>query len=109
MSLPEPPEYLEELSSEQREKLLEFIVRFDKTMGFDGFDADTEWDDIELLTTALRVAEILGFEGQRLEQLFRREFGISGMGEEGVLGDMLAIAMLVDGEHRLLCKAGGRN
>jgi hypothetical protein len=107
--VPELPEYIEELSSEQREKLLEFIEQFDQCYNDGSFDKGAQWNDAELLALGLRVAEILGFEGESLERLFYDEFGVSGMGDEGAIGDMLAIAMRVDVENRIRCAGGGRN
>lgn len=103
------PEYSEELSSEQRARLLTFVEQFDQCFSDGEFDQGAELDDIELIALSLRIAEILGYAGESLERFFCDEFGVSGMGDEGPIGDILAIAMRVDGEQRLLCKAGGRN
>jgi hypothetical protein len=96
------------LSADQRTKLLTFISRFDQIYGDADFDVKAEWSTPELLALALRVAEILGFEGEHLEQFFCDEFGVAGM-TDGALGDMLAIAMSVDVESRVKAAAGGRN
>jgi hypothetical protein len=106
--IPEP-EYVEELSSEQREKLLEFVEQFDQCFSDGSFDKDYAWPDVELIALALRVAEILGFEGETLEQFFCNEFGIAEMGAPGALADMLAIAIRYDVEERIRVAAGGRN
>jgi hypothetical protein len=111
-NLPPPPESglrEFELSEEQRTKLLGFVERFDKVSSDGSFDASGQWNDVELIALALRASEILGFERESLEQLFRDEFNIEGMGEEEVLSSVLSIAAMVDIEQRIRCKAGGRN
>lgn len=110
MSQPPPESRVEEfaLSEEQRCKLLGFIERFDQCYSDGSFDASGQWNDIELIALSLRVAEILGYERESLEQLFRDEFNIVDV-TEGDLGTALSIAMMADIEQRIRCKAGGRN
>ena len=111
MSQPPPESKTEEfaLSEEQRSKLLGFIERFDKAFSDGSFEKEHAWSDVELLALGLRVAELLGFEGEALERLFCDEFNVEGIGEEGVLSTALSIAMMVDAEQRLLCACGGKN
>jgi hypothetical protein len=97
-----------ELSDDQRAKLLSFIERFDQLYGDGDFDSEVEWSDPELLALGLRASEILGFEGDALEQFFAKEFDIAGIGK-GDLETMLAIAMCVDVENRIRVAAGGKN
>jgi hypothetical protein len=99
----------DELSDDQRAKLIEFIMRFDQIFGDGDFDAKAEWSTPELLALSLRAAEILGYSGQDLEQFFAKEFDVAGLGESEVINDMLVCAMLVDVEHRIRVAAGGRN
>jgi hypothetical protein len=47
MSTPET-EYLEKLSGDQRDKLLEFISQSDQIIGDGDFDRDDNWKDAEL-------------------------------------------------------------
>jgi hypothetical protein len=108
MSTPEPPEYLEKLSTDQRAKLLEFIDRADAVIGNGDFDHSSEWQDCEIMALALRAAQILGYEGEGLEALFQREFGIAGV-TEGDLETCLAVLTLVDVERRIRVACGGRN
>jgi hypothetical protein len=102
----EPPEYLEKFSTNQREKLFEFIGRADAIIGEGSFDSQDTWTDAELMALSLRVAQILGYENQRLEELFSGEFGLSGV-TEGQLADWLTIIMLVDLERRIKVACGG--
>jgi hypothetical protein len=104
---PGSPEYLDKLSVDQRSKLLEFVVRADAIIGDGDFDRN-EWTDAELMALSLRSAQVLGYEGRRLESLFEREFGIAGV-TEGQLGDWLAVLLLEDAERKILVAAGGRN
>ena len=99
---------IEKLSTDQRTKLLTFIERADAIIGDGDFDSGAEWTDAKILALSLRSAGILGFTDDRLEQLFRVEFGIAGVTEDE-LGDWLAVIMLVDAERRILAGAGGRN
>ena len=102
----ETTEYLEKLSPDQCEKLLTFIDQADAIIGEGDFDRGNAWEDCEIMALALRAAQILGFTNERLEDLFCREFGISGV-TEGQLADWLAVIMLVDVERRIRCAAGG--
>lgn len=104
---PQPPN-LEKLSTNQREKLLNFIVRADAIIGEGEFNRCDAWTDAELMVLALRAAQILGYENECLEQLFCAEFGIAGV-TEGQFGDSLCVAMLLNTEQRILIAAGGRN
>ena len=101
-------EYLEQLSAGLRGRLLEFISQSDQIIGDGDFDRFREWRDCELMALALRAALILGFEDNRLEELFRDKFGIGGV-TEGLLGEWLAAVMRLDIERRILIAAGGRN
>ena len=99
------PEYLEQLSLSQRETLLAFISRADAIIGNYTFTAQT---DAEILALSLRGAHILGYENDRLEELFRDEFWIVGV-TEGLLAEWLAVVMRLDFERRILVAAGGLN
>ena len=101
-------EYLEQLSAGLRGRLLEFISQSDQIIGDGDFDRFREWRDSELMALALRAALILGFEENRLEELFRDKFGISDV-TEGLLGEWLAAVMRLDLERRIMVAAGGRN
>jgi hypothetical protein len=101
-------DYLEKLSTGLRGKLLEFISKSDQIIGDGDFDRFREWKDCELMALALRSAFILGFEENRLEELFRNKFGIGGV-TESLLGEWLAAVMRLDIERRILVAAGGRN
>jgi hypothetical protein len=105
MSTTEPPF---ELLDWQRTKLIKFVHQFDKTYGDSSFDPQEEFTDPEILALALRVAELLDFQGEALEQFFERQFGLVGINEDD-LGTMFSIAMLLDVENRIRCAAGGRN
>jgi hypothetical protein len=105
--IPEP-EYIEELSSEQREKLLNFIDQAGHIFGGTDFGRYDRAEDCGIMALALRTALILGFEGESLEHLFRREFGIADI-TEGVLETWLAVITMIDIEKRIRCAAGGRN
>ena len=107
MSTLSPP-YLEQLSAGLRGRLLEFISQSDQIIGDGDFDRSREWQDCELMALALRAAQILGYENERLEELFRDKFGIGGV-TEGLLGEWLAAVMRLDLERRILVAAGGRN
>jgi hypothetical protein len=107
MSTDAPP-YLEKLSTEQRAKLLEFIDRAEAITGDHSFDCDDTWMDARLMPLSLRAAQVLGYTGWRLEELFCAEFGIAGV-TEGQLGEWLDVAMMFDVERRILIAAGGRN
>ena len=107
MSLPEP-EYLDKLSADQREKLLEFIDRADAIIGGGDFDRYSAWEDVEILSLSMRAAVVLGYTNERLEALFQHEFGVSGV-TEGLLADWLAVILLADAERRIQVAAGGRN
>jgi hypothetical protein len=106
MSTPEAPEYLETLSIDQRAKLLEFIDQADAIIGDGDFDRYDRWEDCELLASALRAAHVLGFEGISLDQLFRREFGITDI-TSGGLGDWIAYFAIVDAERMIRVACGG--
>lgn len=108
MSTTEPN--LETLSGTQRSALIEFLTQSDAIIGNEGFDCYDyeEWRDCEIIARALRVAQTLGFEGERLEELFCREFGIAGVTEDQ-LGDWLSLLSLADVEKRIRVMAGGRN
>jgi hypothetical protein len=97
-----------ELSDLQRTALLDFVATADATIGAGDFDQQAEWTDAELMALSLRAASLLGFAGDRLEQLFRREFGVSGV-TEGDLDTLLAVIMLADVETRIKAAAGGKN
>jgi hypothetical protein len=97
-----------ELSDSERGKLLAFIKQFDQVFGDADFDAKAEWSTPELLALALRAAQILGYQGDALERFFAKEFDVAGV-TEGDLDTMLAVAMMVDVEHRIRVAAGGRN
>src|SRR5882762_11071975 len=94
-----------ELSDDQRGKLINFVARFDQLHGDGGFDVKAEWSDAELLALALRAAEILGFEGEALEQFFVKEFGVAGVTGD-TLGVALACAKMLDVELRVRAAAG---
>jgi hypothetical protein len=102
------PEYLDKLSADQREKLLEFIDRADAIIGGGDFDRYSAWTDAEIMALSLRAAQVLGYENEHLEKLFQREFGIAGV-TEGQLADWLAVLTLADVEKRIMAAAGGRN
>jgi hypothetical protein len=104
----EAPEYLEKLSDSQRAKLLEFIGRADAIIGDHSSPRYDEWTDAEIMALSLRVAQILGFEDGRLEELFSDEFGLSGVTEDQ-LADWLAVIMLADIEKKIKVACGGRN
>ena len=84
-----------------------YFLRADATIG-DGLFGTEYVGDAALIATALRAGLLLGYEGAQLEQLFRREFEISGI-TEGVLGSVMGLAMLANTEGRLRAAAGGRN
>jgi hypothetical protein len=107
MSTPET-EYLEKLSGSQRSALIEFLTQADAIIGNEGFDCYDydEWRDCEIIACALRRAQVLGFENERLEQLFQREFGVAGVTEEGLLADWLGLILLADAEKRIMVAAG---
>jgi hypothetical protein len=107
MSLPEP-EYLEKLSTDQRANLLEFLSQADAIIGNEDSDRYDEWMDAEIIARALGRAQVLGYQGERLEELFQREFGITGV-TEGELETWLAVLTLADVEKRIMAAAGGRN
>ena len=92
MNTTEIPE-TDKLSNLQREALLTFVDRADSIIGDGSFDRDGRWEDCELMALALRAAGILGVEAERLEQLFRDEFGLVD-----VKGDMKAST------HRAGCR-----
>ena len=106
MSTPEPD--LETLSGTQRAKLIAFLSRADAITGNEDFDCYNEWYDAEIIARGLRVAQTLGYEGERLEELFRREFGIAEVNKNQLAG-WLAVLALVDVEERIRVAAGGRN
>jgi hypothetical protein len=99
----------DELSDDQRARLLAFLERFGQLYGDGDFDAKAEWSTPALLALSLRAAEILGYSGQDLEQFFAKEFDVAGLGESEVINDMLVCAMMVDVESRVRAAAGGRN
>jgi hypothetical protein len=107
MNTPEPPEYLEKLSLDQRAKLIQFLDQTDAIIGNEDSDRD-EWRNAEIIAHALRRAQVLGYEGERLEELFQREFGIAGVIEDQ-LGDWLSLLSRADVEKRILVACGGRN
>jgi hypothetical protein len=104
----ESPEDLKTLSVDQRDKLLEFIWSAKQIIGDGDFERDALWKDCELMAFSLRLAQILGYTDGRLEALFQREFGISGV-TENELADWLAVLLSADPERRIRCAAGGRN
>jgi hypothetical protein len=108
---PTEPQCLDKLSSDQREKLIEFLTQADAIIGSRGFDCYDydEWRDCEIIACALRRAQTLGFENERLEELFQREFGIAGVTEGQLIADWLAVLLLADAERRILVACGGRN
>ena len=106
MSHPEPD--LETLSVDQRAKLLEFIDQADAIIGDGDFDRYAAWTDAEIMALSLRAAQVLGYTNERLEALFQREFGVSGV-TEGLLADWLAVILLADAERRIRVACGGRN
>ena len=96
-----------ELLDWQRSRLVEFINQADAIIGLRDFIGYS--DDPEILALALRVAQILGYEGERLERLFCSEFRVGGVTQSAILGDWLAALDLVDMEKRIMAAAGGRN
>jgi hypothetical protein len=117
MSTPEPPEYLETLSPDQRDRMIAFLSRVDATTGYT-FNSGTDLSDLEhlggalfdadLIARGLRAAQLLGYEGYSFQRFFEQEFGIGGV-TEGNLGDWLSLLSLADVEKRIFCAAGGRN
>jgi hypothetical protein len=115
MSTPET-EYLDKLSADQRTKLIEFLTQADAIIGYT-FNSGTDLSDLEhlgdalfdadLIARGLRVAQLLGYEGKGLEELFQHEFGIAGV-TEGNLGDWLSLLSLADVEKRIMIACGGR-
>ena len=113
MSTPET-EYLDKLSAEQRDKLIAFLSRADAIIGYT-FNSGTDLSDLEhlgdalfdtdLIGRALRRAQVLGYEGEQLEELFRREFGIAEV-NKNQLADWLAVLTLVDVEERIRVAGG---
>lgn len=103
---PEPD--LETLSTDQREKLIEFLTQADAIIGNEDSERYDEWYDAEIIARGLRVAQTLGYEGERLEALFRREFWIADV-NKNQLGGWLAVLSLVDVEERIRVACGGRN
>jgi hypothetical protein len=101
-------EYLDKLSTGQREKLLMFVDQTAQIIGKRFFDQYDAWTDAEILALSLRAAQILGYENESLEKLFRHAFGIADV-TRSPLGDWLAFIILVDTERRILLAAGGRN
>src|SRR5207253_6881784 len=97
-----------ELSDLQRDRLSDFIGRADAIIGDGSFNPEAEYIHPELMALALRAAQISGYEGTHLDELFRQEFELAGV-TEGDLGDWLAIVMLADVEARIKAAAGGRN
>jgi hypothetical protein len=106
MSTTEPN--LETLSPHQRDKLIAFLQWADAIIGNEDFDCYDEWYDAEIIARGLRVAQTLGYEGERLEELFRREFRIADV-NKNQLGGWLAVLSLVDVEERIMVAAGGRS
>jgi hypothetical protein len=104
---PEPN--LEELSADQRTKLIEFLTQADAIIGNeDSYHYDDEWYDAEIIARSLRIAQTLGYEGERLEKFFEKEFEIAGI-TQGILSGWLAVLSLVDVEERIRVAGGGRN
>ena len=103
---PEPD--LETLSTDQREKLIEFLTQADAIIGNEDSERYDEWYDAEIIARGLRVAQTLGYEGERLEALFRREFWIADV-NKNQFGGWLAVLSLVDVEERIRVACGGRN
>jgi hypothetical protein len=109
MSTSEHPEYLEKLSPDQRDKLIAFLDRAaDAIIGNEDSERYDEWYDAEIIARGLLVAQTLGYEGERLEALFRREFGIADVNKNQLSG-WLAVLSLVDVEERIMIACGGRN
>ena len=109
MSTPEPN--LETLSGAQRSALIEFLTQADAIIGNEGFDCYDydEWRDCEIIAHGLRRAQVLGYQGERLERLFCSQFAIADITAEGPLSDWLAVLSLADVERQILVACGGRN
>ena len=109
---PEPN--LETLSGDQRDKLIAFLSRVDATTGYT-FNSGTDLSDLEhlggalfdadLIARGLRAAQLLGYEGRGLDELFQGEFGIADV-TEGNLGDWLSLLSFADLEKRIMVAAG---
>jgi hypothetical protein len=107
MSTPEP-EYLDKLSADQRDRLIEFLTQADAIIGNEDSERYDEWYDAEIIARSLRIAQTLGYEGERLQALFRREFWIADVNKNQLSG-WLAVLSLVDVEERIMMACGGRN
>ena len=99
------PEYLDKLSADQRDKLIAFLDRADAIIGNADFDCYNEWYDAEIIARSLRIAQTLGYEGERLEALFRDEFRIAEVNKNQLAG-WLAVLALVDVEERIRVAGG---
>jgi hypothetical protein len=96
------------LSDRQHTDLRHFISVVDAVVGDSAFDPEAEFSDPELMAIAIRGATLLGYEGPALEELFQREFEITGVTADD-LGDWLAVIMMADTERRIRSAAGGKN
>jgi hypothetical protein len=105
MSTAEPPFRLLDW---QQSRLVEFVVQFDRIYGDGDFNSGADYNDIELIASALRAGQLIGLADSELLDFFEHEFGLAGLKGE-VLQEVLEIAMILDLDIRIRCAAGGRN
>jgi hypothetical protein len=96
------------ITDRQRSRLLDFVECVDHTYSDGTFQRDKPLVDELLLALALQASVRLGLQEDEIAEFFEREFDLAGM-TGGPIGTALALGMLVDAEHRLRARAGGKN